>query len=52
MTNRATEDYRPTPDALPERARVKIVAGSGSAPDDLYLLLLRRLRIMFTIGLV
>ena len=52
MTNRATEDYRPTPDALPERARVKIVAGSGSVPDDLYRLLLRRLRIMFTIGLV
>lgn len=52
MTNRATEEYRPTPDALSERVRVKIVAGSGSVSDDLYQVLLRRLRIMITIGCV
>lgn len=52
MSIRETEAYKPEPPSgsPPERARVKIVSGSGSASDDLYLLLLRRLRIFITIA--
>lgn len=52
MPDEATADYRPEPPSSPApyRARVAVVAGSGSvATDDLYRLLRRRLLILTTI---
>ena len=55
MSNRATQDYRPEPPpgTTADRARVEIVPGSESVyADDLYPLLLRRLRAVVTIAVV